>query len=445
MASSDLSQNIKSGILSSGDSRVYVPSNRPEQYVSRQKEYFAKRTASFREQKLQYASDFFVGRVQGLVLEDPTAWITTKFRMAEVVRPSSAIQRDFDDYKMVMMEDPAIDYIPQGAKFEAMGSIWLMWNPANVSAPGATGIVRRCKAVWNHLDYYGNILSEPMVCETVRAAANDNDFQQWELIPTGYYNIAAQYNEWTAQLNLNSRLIFGRGAYHITGFTDFLQEFTGNFDSVRMVMFTARYEEPNERIDDMENHIAGGKEFSWSVGISGTPTITEGETTQMTAESVRNGNSVADTTEFPVSYRWESADEDIATVDDTGLVTGVSAGTTTIRCILVQNPAYTSSITVTVEEASEDQASVRFLTAIPQKMRAYDHISISAAYFEGGNRTDQNISFHFTGASAGSYTVESGNDNTIELYCWGGSVVPLIITAKHGTHEATATVELIGI
>ena len=112
MASSDLSQNIKSGILSSGDSRVYVPSNRPEQYVSRQKEYFAKRTASFREKKLQYGSDFFKGRVQGIDPDDPYKWVETKFRMAEVVRPSSAIQRDFDDYKMVMMEDPAIDYIP---------------------------------------------------------------------------------------------------------------------------------------------------------------------------------------------------------------------------------------------------------------------------------------------------------------------------------------------
>ena len=295
------------------------------------------------------------------------------------------------------------------------------------------------------MDYYGNILSEPMVCETVRAAANDNDFQQWELIPTGYYNIAAQYNEWTAQLNLNSRLIFGRGAYHITGFTDFLQEFTGNFDSVRMVMFTARYEEPNERIDDMENHIAGGKEFSWSVGISGTPTITEGETTQMTAESVRNGNSVADTTEFPISYRWESADEDIATVDDTGLVTGVSAGTTTIRCILEQNPAHTSSITVTVEEASEDQASVRFLTAIPQKVRAYDQITIRAAYFEGGIQTNESVLFDITGAKPGSYTVETGLDNSATVFCWGGSVTPLTIIARHGASEATVSMELIGI
>lgn len=445
MASSDLSQNIKSGILSSGDSRVYVPSNRPEQYVSRQKEYFAKRTASFREKKLQYGSDFFKGRVQGIDPDDPYKWVETKFRMAEVVRPSSAIQRDFDDYKMVMMEDPAIDYIPQGAKFEAMGSIWLMWNPANVSAPGATGIVRRCKAVWNHLDYYGNILSEPMVCETTRAAANDNDFQQWELIPTGYYNIAAQYNEWTAQLNLNSRLIFGRGAYHITGFTDFLQEFTGNFDSVRMVMFTARYEEPNERIDDMVNHVAGGLEFSWDVSIDGIPTITEGYTTQMTAKSARNGKIVANTDEFPVSYAWTSADETVAIVDDTGLVTGIGPGTTTITCALEQNLDKTAAVTITVEEATEDQASVRFLTAIPQIMRAYDSVTVRAAYFAGGIQTDEPIIFDISGAKPGSYTVETGNDNSITVFCWGGSVTPLTITASHGTASVTEEVQLIGI
>lgn len=445
MANSDLKQNIKTGVLSSGDSRVYVPSNRPEQYANRQKEYFSKRTASFRQKKLQIASDFFEGRVQGLIEAEPLTWVTTRFRMAEVVRPSSAIQRDFDDYKMVMMEDPSIDYIPQGTKFEAMGSIWLMMNPANVSAPGASGIVRRCKAVWNHLDYYGNILSEPMVSETVRAAANDNDFQQWELIPTGYYNIIAQYNEWTAQLNNNSRLIFGRGAYKITGFTDFLQEFTGDYGSVRLVQFTARYEEPNERIDDMENHVAGGKEFTWTVSINGTPAITVGETSQMTAESDRCGESVENTAQFPISYLWSSADESVATVDEDGNVTGVGAGSVAITCTLKQNPSHTATVLITVEEASEAQPSVRFLTAIPTKMNAYDHITVRSAYFEGGERTEEPVSYELYGAATGSYTVEIGTDNSLELYCWGGSITPLTVKATHGTASASATINLIGL
>ena len=445
MANNNLSQNIKSGVLSSGDSRVYLPSNRPDQYASRQKEYFAKRTASFREKKLHIASDFFEGRVQGLVKDDPSAWVTTRFRMAEVVRPSSAIQRDFDDYKMVMMEDPTIDYIPQGAKFEAMGSIWLMLNPANVSAPGASGIVRRCKAVWNHLDYYGNILSEPMICENVRAAANDNDFQQWELIPTGYYNITAQYNEHTAQLNNNSRLIFGRGAYKITGFTDFLQEFTGDYGSVRLAQFTARLEEPNERIDDMVNHVAGGLEFSWDISLDGTPTITEGETTQMYVQSVRNGKTVENTDENPITYAWTSADETVATVDASGLVTGVGAGSTTITCTLEQNPAHSASVLIVVEAASEAQPSVRFLTAIPSRMKAYDHIAVRCAYFEGGQQTSEAVTLEFYGASAGSYTVEAGADNSTEVYCWGGSVTPLTVKATHGATVTSADISLVGM
>lgn len=441
----NLSHNIKSGILSSGDSRVYVPSNRPEQYSSRQKEYFAKRTASFREKKLKYASDFFEGRVQGLDPDDPLGYTVTRFRMAELIRPSAAVQRDFDDYKMVLMEDPTIDYIPHGAKFEAMGSVWLMVNPANVSAPGASGIVRRCKAVWNHLDYYGNVLSEPLVCETTLAAANDGDFQQWEIVTKGYYNITAQYNQYTAQLDNNSRIIMGNGAYHVTGYTDFLQEFTGDYDSVRIVRFTARYEEPNPRIDDMVNHVAGGLEFSWDVSIDGIPTITEGYTTQMTAKSARNGKIVANTDEFPVSYAWTSADETVAIVDDTGLVTGIGPGTTTITCALEQNLDKTAAVTITVEEATEDQASVRFLTAIPQIMRAYDSVTVRAAYFAGGIQTDEPIIFNISGAKPGSYTVETGNDNSITVFCWGGSVTPLTITASYGTASVTEEVQLIGI
>lgn len=443
MANADLQENIKSGILSSGDSRVFIPTNRPDQYSSRQKEYFAKRTASFREKKLKYATDYFVGQVQGLVLEDPTKWITTRFRMAEVVRPSSAIQRDFDDYKMVMMEDPTIDYIPQGAKFDAMGSIWLMWNPANVSAPGATGIVRRCRATWNHLDYYGNLLQEPLIVENTVAQDSSGKYREFTNETQGYFTITCQKNGYTTQLDNNSRLILGAGAYRITGFTDFLEEFTGDFDSVRLIRFVVRYEEPNDRIDDMVNHVAGGKEFNWEITLSGTPSLYVGNTGKIVPTSQRNGVIVTDSAENPITYAWESSDETVCTVDEDGNLVAVGAGTAVISATLEQNPAHSAQMTVSVEDA-ENTKAVLFKGTMPDKLRYYETATISAAYYEDGQETDKPVKFYFSGADTGTYSAEV-NDNTVTVTCYGGSVEPLTIYAQHGNCEATTSVKLIGI
>ena len=443
MANPDISQNITSGILSSGNSRLFIPSNRPDQYSSRQKEYLAKRSASFREKKLKYASDFFEGQVQGLMIDDPTAWITTRFRMAEVVRPSSAIQRDFDDYKMVMMEDPTIDYIPQGAKFDAMGSIWLMWNPANVSAPGASGIVRRCRATWNHLDYYGNLLKEPLIVDNTVAQDSSGKYREFTNETQGYFTFTCQKNAYTEQLDNNSRLIFGSGAYRITGFTDFLEEFTGEFGSVRLIRFVARYEEPNDRIDDMVNHVAGGKEFNWEITLSGTPTMYVGNTGKIVATSQRNGSIVTNSAENPITYTWQSSDSSVCAVDDDGNLVAVGAGSVTITAVLDQNTEYAAQTEVIVEDATGTKA-VLFKDTLPDKLKCYESITFSAGYFEDGQETAKPVHFYFDGAEAKTYNA-SINGNTVTLTCYGGSVQPLIIIAKHGGYEATQEIGLVGL
>ena len=396
-------------------------------------------------EKLRYASDMINAMAQGLYADAPDAWTPCKIRMADLVRPSAAIQRDFDEYKQIIMEDPRLNYVAPGTKFIAMGSTWLAVNPMNISQTDGSGVIRRCQTTWNHYDYYGNILKEPLIVETARASANDNDFQQWELIPTGYFNILCQNNAYTAQLNTNSRMILGKGAYRITGFSDFLSEFTEDDSAVRLLRFSARYEEPNDRIDDMENRIAGGKEFSWVISLDGTPTITAGNTTQITAKSVRNGSVVVSTSEYPISYVWTSSDETVATVDSTGLATGVGAGTSTITCTLEQNDSITASVSVTVEEPAQDQPSVRFLTAIPTKLNAYDSTTIRAAYFEGGEQTAKHVAFELSGAPYGAYTTESGNNGEITVFCWVGSVTPLTVTARHGNVSVSAMISLVGM
>lgn len=434
---------IKNALLSFGGTVSDPAWNVPAQYSSRETQYFMGETDRFKKRYLKYASDFFEGEALGLYGPDAEEWVPCKFRMAEVVRPSASIQREFDDYKHLYLEEPALPYIPQGTKFRAMGTVWLMINPANVSNGDGGGIVRRCRVTWNHMDFYGNVLQEPFVVETDRASANSDDSQQWDNITKGYFNITCAFNRWTKQLGTNSRMIFGKGAYRITGFSDFLEEFTGDFDSARLIRFTARYEEPNDEMDDMVNRVAEGLTFSWEIELAGTPTMTVGSTGTIAPTSRRMGQIVENSEEYPITYLWESSDESVVSVDEVGNVTANAAGTAVITCRLAQNENIMSTYEVTVAGA-QSGGQVVFLQDVPAQLRMYQSVTLEAEYMEDGEMTGVPIEYAVSGADPAAYTAaESGNSLTIT--CWGGSVTPLTVTAKYGGYSVSAEILLKGI
>lgn len=438
-----LNKTVKNALLSFGGTVKDPAWNAPPQYSSRETQYYMAETDRFKKRYLKYASDFFDGEALGFYGHDADEWVPCKFRLAEVVRPSASIQREFDDYKHLYLEEPSLPYIPQGTKFRAMGTVWLMTNPSNVSNGDGGGIVRRCRVTWNHLDFYGNVLQEPFVVETDRAAASSDDSQQWDNITKGYFNITCAANRWTKELNTNSRMIFGKGAYHITGFSDFLEEFTGDFDSTKIIRFTARYEEPNDEIDDMVRRVAGGLTFSWDIEISGTPTMTVGSTAKITATSRRMGQIVTDSEEYPITYLWESSDESVASVDDAGNVTANAEGTAAITCKLVQNHDVSATYEVTVAGA-QSGGQVVFLQDVPAQLRMYQSVSLEAAYVENGEITAETVEITASGANPTAYTAEK-DGNRITVTCWGGSTTPLTVTANYEDHSVSAEIGLKGI
>lgn len=260
-----IQKSLKNAMLT-GNGLVSWQNNEPTQYDGRQRQYFSPESRTFTQAYARYSSDYIEAQMQGIDSENPYAWQTRLIRMADIVKPSAAIQRNFDDYKMILVADRDIEYIMPGSKIVAMGSTWLVVNPMNISGSDGSAVIRRCNAVWNHLDAEGNILSEPILVENQRANANDSDAQNSLLISKGYFNVICQYNQETAQINTNTRMILGKGAYRVTGFSDFEMEFTGDYSTVRLLSFTVRYEEPNPVIDDMENHVAGGKTFTQQTG-----------------------------------------------------------------------------------------------------------------------------------------------------------------------------------
>ena len=434
----DIGKNI--GNMAAMADRPKAPGNRPPQYKDRQNPYFVDPTARFIARYAKYASDYTACRMQGLNPEDFFAWTEQMIRLPDARKKGNAIDRPIDNYKEFLMVDPRIEYVPEGAKVETMGSTWLVTNPANISSAVGGGIMRRCNTTWNHRDWYGNLLKEPLVLENVKLNANANDFQETALMMQGYFNIIMQYNEQTKNLDVNSRLILGRMAYQLTGYTDAAQEFTGDEDSGHVLRFTARATEPDREKDDMKNRVANAYPFSWEVNVGGRAVMNAGETARFTAASLRNGKKADGDPAHPTSYLWESSDEGVCLVDANGEVTAVGDGTCTITAVLAQNEAQRGAYTVSVATAV---SGVHFTADPPETLGAYQDAVLEAVYTENGAATGKRVTWSFEGADENAYSAATdGNRATIR--CWAGSVVPLTVKASYGGYSAVASIVLEG-
>lgn len=438
-----LDQNIQNGLLTGDGTAERLQSNQPSAYKSRLFPYFSDATHLFVAERAEYASDFFEAKAIGLSPEDPMREDTVRLRLANVVRPSATITRNFDDYKEVLIADPRYTYLRQGTKLFMDGSWWLSYNPDNISSVSASGIIRRCNATWNFLDYYGNLHREPICVEATHSNANAPNSQQVAIIPKGYFNVVCQYNGFTRQINDNTRLILGSRAYSVSGFSDFETEFTEDDTSVRLLRFAIRVEQENHVTDDMERRVADGKNFSWAIRVTGKQDIYVGDTETLAAVSVRNGEQVSPTDAHPIDYIWESDNPDVARVDLQGNLQAVAEGTANVTATLVQNRGIRATYQITVLPASD--SFVAFTSSAPKAMEAYGSpLVLSAAYFEGGNSTDETVEWKFTAADESAYSAQI-RGNTATIQCWCGSVTPLVVTASYGGKTATATIELIGL
>ena len=382
----DIKKNLSN--IAAMAERPQAPTNRPAQYNDRRNPYFGDPTARFVQAYGKYASDYTACRVQGMD-SDPNnfyEWSEQLVRFADARKKGNAIDRPIDNYKEILFVDRRIEYVPEGAKMETMGSTWLVTNPANISSAVGGGIIRRCNATWNHLDWYGNVLKEPMVVENVKLNASANDFQETMLMMQGYFNIIIQRNGETENLDVNSRLILGRMAYQITGYSDVAQEFTGDDESCRLLRFTARMTEPDKEKDDLTRRVANAYPFTWEVNVGGRAAMSTGEKAKFTAYSLRNGEAADGDAEHPTRYLWYSSDENVCRVDPSGNVTAVGEGECTITAVLVQNEEHYGTYAVTV---AESVSGVHWQTDPVERLEAYGKTTLTAIYTENGAETGQ--------------------------------------------------------
>jgi len=314
-------------------------------------QWFSERTSRFLEEKLQYATDFFEAEAHGLDPKNPQKRDWVRIRVVRLL-DNSAVGTNFNDsWRTVIFERSDITYIPQGAKLWFWNSCWLVYNPNNIGTPRATAIIRRCDAVWNSLDEYGNVISEPFVLNKQPTKANMNRYQELGVLAENYIDCVMACTPHTRTLKENDRMILGSAAYAVRGLNDFTREFTDDPDSVRLLFFSIARQEPTEH-DDMERQVAGGRAADFKIDLTVPKRIAVGDEIATNAVFRRSGTIF----NGPASYVWESVGA--ATVDENGRITGVYDGAATITCRLAQNPRIEETVSIVVTAEHEESLTI---------------------------------------------------------------------------------------
>lgn len=396
-------------------------------------QYLSVATKAQVEKMAQYSTDFFEAEVQGIEGDNPEEYNWYKIRASSQFSSFNTMQTSLgDDWRVVYFQRTDIDYIKPGTKFKFWNNVWIADNPSNIASLTGNALVKRCNAVWNSLDFYGNIVSEPMVIMQPATKANANTDTETMQLTDSYADCIMQANEWTlANLRNNTRMILGSSGFAVRGLSDYIREFTEQSGSVRILRFSIYYQEPTER-DDMVEQIADGLSFSWDIVVSGNKSASIGNTSQLNATSVRNGELIG--TDVEVSYEWSSSDETVATVDENGLVTAVSDGSTSIRCTLSQNTDIYTEIKFLVqpETIGMSWATER----LPDSIVVYQESTLSVS------NPESDVNWEFSGPERSCYGV-STDGNSATITCYSPSTTPLIVSVSDGTTTLTTNIQLI--
>lgn len=437
-------QKNLNNIISLSEYSGETQTNTPVQYADRQKQYFAQNTHNYVHNKAKYSSDFIQARVQGLT-PNFYDWVTTYIRLADIIQNSASATRKSENFKQIIFADKHIDYFPIGAKLECMGSTWICVNPENLSSALSNAIIQRCNASYNSYDDYGNVITEPIAVINYLMYANSDTSPINMVLPDGNFQITAQLNDNTRKLGLNKRIILGDKPYIITGFTDFLQEFSGDRTSCHFLNFAARLDEPTETDDVSVNFIANGLSFNYSAELYGDNNITVGQAGTLHANFLLNGEILPATAQYPLTWNWSTSDKNVATIDENGVVTGISEGNCTVTAILAQNETITATVELSVV-AQIDAPTVKFSGYTVPYIKQYMNATVSAVYIDGnGQSTTQPLTWSFSGAEESDYNATVGaNGMTVNIECVSPCDTPLTVKASYGGYYAETSIELRG-
>ncbi|NLG89770.1 MAG: Ig domain protein group 2 domain protein, partial [Clostridiaceae bacterium] len=202
------------------------------------------------------------------------------------------------------------------------------------------GIIQKCN--YNiKFNFQGTIKQFPAI---VDSKVFDTETNQYLSIPAGKIVVTMQSNADSENIKINDRFIKMKQAWKVSG-----------IDRTKNGLLILHCDlDAIIPSDDLVNEIANAGDYIYSLEITNgeTASIQENNTLQLTTQVKLNGNTV----EKEVIY--SSDNSSIATVDENGLVTVISAGECIITASLAENPNVYDTISITVTALPEHNYAV---------------------------------------------------------------------------------------
>lgn len=212
---------------------------------------------SWREQTQEFLNEHFENSSDFLTIEKEVAFGTLEFEQVPArvttTLDSKVGDKINDDYRTLFFPD--ITFKPVlGSRYQFFDNVWIVYSTDNVNSLNSSCYVRRCNNTINSLDEYGNVHQEPCVIDIKPTKSSFMDDDEM-FIPTSRQVIMYQNNQWTKQLDINSRIIFNTQAYRMGTNLDFNRLKTYEKESVGLVTAYLDEDLVNE-FDNMELQIA---------------------------------------------------------------------------------------------------------------------------------------------------------------------------------------------
>lgn len=302
-----------------------------------------------------------------------------------------------------------------------------------------SAIVRRCNAVINTLDWYGNIVSVPMSFAKMGTLGNESHASENSIVAKNYMACICQLNEHSKNFGENTRIILGNTAYSMRGVNNFTREFTGDPDSVHLMTFTIEKAEVLCQ-DSIEKQCADYHSFKWDIELTARKSMNVGGAQKISVAGKRNGKLVESSEEHPIDYIFNTEDKHIADVDADGNLVAKQVGETLITVTLAQNPDVSESFSLAVADGGESY--IEFTSEEIETLSELQSAEISAVFYENGIATEDNVIFSFSGAPLAAYSTIQTGFNKYKVTCYTASQMPLKVTVTCREHSKTMTILL---
>lgn len=321
-----------------------------------------------------------------------------------------------DDFKKLLFKSPA-EAATLGQYFQFDNNYWIVSNIENIKNLASTCVIRRCNNLlrWKDFDT-GLVYSQPCVIDYTIKETRDYSTGGASLVqPSGFMEIFSQFNIRSNKIRPSRRFIFGNqnnwNAYKIMGggINNYNNLFTSDMNSVGLLRLSLLANQLNSDTDDLVNGVADAGEYAYTLSLNvSNLSMALGDIYTIIPTVELNGGSITR------AVTWSSSKTNVATISSGGVITPVSAGTSTITCSLTDNPSITETCSLTVTSTPTNNYSVLVSPSIDYVYEGEEQVFTTSLYLNGILQPDTfTYSLNTNGVPSSNYQYNILSGNTI--------------------------------